>query len=309
MLVQNAASLCSFRFIVAATLAVGLVHCGDAESAYSDDLVTDATEESSGGSADTETKSAAGSTNTTGSEVPKATDGDPSLAGLGLTGNWGMFLFEDPVAIRLEQAGDRLSGVGCCIPDLVADQYCCGTITGSTDGERASFSFPLGNLGDRYRAEVMVSEDGTRLGGRFFRDDAADSPLLDVKTAWLRYESSEATWLTTYPDLEAELRELSGSILHLRDDATAGDGFEHDTDYELLAAHGSLGGDLGAFWGSEIHVRASDGAIVAGPVPTTSPDLPESMTLHRDGATLLGVEVSMGSGVTYSFDVVSGAGD
>lgn len=306
MLVRKAALLGSYRFVVAATLALGLVHCGDAESSYSDDLVA---EESTGDSGDTETKTAAGDTNTTGSNVPKAADGTPSPAGLGLTGNWGMFLFEDPVAIRLEQAGDQLSGVGCCIPDLVADQYCCGSISGSIDGNRASFSFPLGDLGDRYRAEVVVSEDGTRLGGRFFRDDATDSPMLDVKTAWLRYESTQETWLTTHPDLEAELRDISGSIVRLRDSAEAGDGFEHDTDYELIAAHGSLGGDLGAFWGSEIHVRASDGAIVAGPVPTTSPDLPETLTLHREGTSLVDVEVTMGSGATYSFDVVADDGD
>jgi len=308
MLVRKAALLGSYRFIVAATLALGLVHCGDAESSYSDDLVSDATEESAAGYGDTETESAAGNTNTTGGEVPKATGSTPSPAGLGLTGNWGMFLFEDPVAIRLEQDGDRLSGVGCCIPDLVADQYCCGTITGRIDDDRASFSFPLGDLGDRYRADVVVSEDGTRLGGRFFREDATDSPVLDVKTAWLRYESTRETWLTTYPDLEAELRDISGTTVRLHDSAEAGDGFEHDTDYELLAAHGSLGGDLGAFWGSEIHVRASDGAIVAGPVPTTSPDLPESMILRRDGTTLLEVEVTMGSGASYSFDVVTNAG-
>ena len=308
MLVRNAALLGSYRFVVAATLAVGLVHCGDAESSTSDDLVTDPPEGSTSDSGDTETKSAAGNTNTTGSDVPKAAGGDPSPAGLGLTGNWGMFLFEDPVAIRLEQDGDQLSGVGCCIPDLVADQYCCGTITGSIDGDRASFSFPLGDLGDSYRAEVVVSEDGTRLGGRFFRDDATNSPLLDLKTAWLRYESAQETWLTIHADLEAELRDISGTIVRLHDTAEAGDGFDHDTDYELLAAHGSLGGDLGAFWGSEIHVRASDGAIVAGPVPTTSPDFPESMILHRDGATLLEVEVTMGSGATYRFGVASDAG-
>jgi len=305
MLVRKAALLGSYRFVVAATLALGLVHCGDgdAERSSTDDLLLDAPEDSSGDSADAETKSAAGDTSTTGSEVPRTTD--PS--DLGLTGNWGMFLFEDPVAIRLEQDGDKLSGVGCCIPDLVADQYCCGSIEGSIDGDRATFSFPLGDLGDRYRADVVVSEDGMRLGGRFFRDDATDSPLLEVKTAWLRYESTQGSWLTTYPDLEAELREISGSIVRLHDSAEAGDGFEHDTDYELLAAHGSLGGDLGAFWGSEISVRPSDGAIVAGPVPTTSPDLPETMTLYRKGTSLLSVEVTMGSGATYSFDVVSSA--
>jgi len=281
MLVRKAALLGSYRVVVAATLALGLVHCGDGEGSSTEALLTDASEESTG----------------------RATS-----ARLGLTGNWGMFLFEDPVAVRLVQDGDQLSGVGCCIPDLVADQYCCGVIEGGIEGDRASFSFPLGDLGNRYRAEVVVSEDGTRLGGRFFKDDAADSPLLEAKTAWLRYESTEETWLTTRPDLEAELRDISGTTVRLHDTTAAGDGFEHGVDYRLLAAHGSLGGDLGAFWGSEIHVRPSDGAIVAGPVPTTSPDLPESMILHRDGKSLVDVEVTMGSGATYRFDVVSDAG-
>ncbi|HEU5075711.1 MAG TPA: hypothetical protein VFU02_16075 [Polyangiaceae bacterium] len=277
MLLRTEQLLGRFRLVVGAGLALGVLHCGDGERTATEDLVV-------GGTSDA---------------------GDTSSTDRGLTGNWGMFLFEDPVAIRLAQEGDVLTGVGCCIPDLVADQYCCGPITGSLEGDRLSFSFPLGELGDRYHAEAVVSEDGKRLGGSFFREDARDTPRVAMKTAWLRYESDQGTWLTTYPDLENELRDVSGSVLRLSDASEAGHGYQHGADYQLLAAFGSVGGDLGPFWGSEIRVRESDGAIVAGPVPVTDPNLPQSMLLHRDGTTLLDAEVTMASGAIYRFDVVS----
>lgn len=269
-----------FRLAAAVAFALGLLHCGDGEESSTDNLLVDGTSHSR----------------------------DTSGTLQGLTGNWGMFLFEDPVAIRLDQEGDVLTGVGCCIPDLIADQYCCGPITGKVDGDRVSFSFPLGGLGDRYRAEVVVSEDGSRLGGGFFRDDATGTPLVSMKTAWLRYGSYQETWLTTYPDLEKELRDVSGSVLRLSDASEAGNGYQHGEDYQLLAAFGSVGGDLGPFWGSEVRVRESDGVIVAGPVPVTDPNLPQSMLLHRDGHTLLSAELTMASGATYRFDVVSQRG-
>jgi len=276
MLVQSQRMLGGWRVLLAGTLALSVLNCGDHEGRATDDLLL--------------------------SDEGEATS---ASVGLDLTGNWGMFLFEDPVAIRLSQEGDVLTGVGCCIPDLAADQYCCGAIEGSVDGDHAAFSFPLGDLGGRYRAEVTVSGDGMRLGGEFQREDATDTPITSVKTAWLRYGFEQETWLTTYPELESELRDLSGVVLRLSDESEAGDGFEHGEDYRLFAAFGSIGGDLGPFWGSELKVRESDGAIVAGPVPATDPGLPETMVLHRDGKVLLDAEVSMASGTTYRFSVVS----
>lgn len=280
MLVRTERLLARCRLLAAATLALGLLHCGDGEKRSTDGLLADDPSDSN----------------------------DTSTEALDLTGNWGMFLFEDPVAVRLHQEGDVLTGVGCCIPDLVADQYCCGAITGSVEGDRAAFSFPLGETGDRYRAEVAVSDDLTRLGGSFFRDDATDTPLVSVKTAWLRYSSDQETWLTTYPELESELRDLSGSVLRLSEASEAGDGYAHGEEYRLLTAFGSVGGDLGAFWGSEVRVRDNDGAIVAGPVPVTDPTLPETLVLHRDGTALLEAEATMASGTSYRFDVVAPGG-
>lgn len=280
MLVRTRHLLGRCRLLAAATLALGLLHCGDGEMSSTDELRADETSD-------------------VDAQPVKARD---------LTGNWGMFLFEDPVAVRLSQEGDELTGVGCCIPDTTADQYCCGSITGSVQGDRATFSFPLGGLGDSYRAEVVVSDDFMRLGGSFFRDDATDEPLVSTKTAWLRYSADQETWLPTYPDLENELRSLSGSVLRLNDASEAGDGYTHGEEYRLLTAFGSVGGDLGAFWGSEVRVRESDGAIVAGPVPVTDPTLPEALVLRRDGTALLDAEVTMASGASYRFDVVSAGG-
>lgn len=269
-----------WRLPLAGTLALGLLHCGDGEQSSTDELLAD-------GSPD--------------SAEPANTPAKP----LNLTGNWGLFLFEDPVSIRLNQEGDQLTGVGCCLPDEAAGQYCCGAIIGSVEGDRASFSFPLGALGGRYRADVVVSEDLMRMGGSFYRDDETETPVVSMKTAWLRYGLDQENWLTTYPELESELRELSGKVLRLSDESEPGDGFERGEDYELLTAFGSVGGDLGAFWGSELHVREADGAIVAGPVPATDPDLPESLVLHRDGTALIDAVVTMPSGASYRFEVVS----
>lgn len=277
MLVRTRHAFARCQLLVAATLAWSLLHCGDGETGSADQLRAD-----------------------------EASDLDASpVKAKDLTGNWGMFLFDDPVAVRLEQQGDVLTGVGCCIPDVTAERYCCGSITGSVAGDRATFSFPLGARGERYRAEVVVSDDFMRLGGSFFRDDATDTPVVATKTAWLRYGFDRETWLTTYPELDAELRDLSGTILRLSDASDAGDGYDHAREYELLTAFGSVGGDLGAFWGSEVHLRESDGAIVAGPVPVTDPALPEALVLHRDGSTLLEAVVSMPSGASYRFEVVS----
>lgn len=296
MLLRTERVLARYRLLLAAALAVGLVHCGDAEGEAQDDLL--AADDSADANATDADSAAPDSSGPNSGEAPATSTRN-------LTGNWGMFLFEDPVAIRLEQEGDVLTGVGCCLPDLIAAQYCCGLITGSVDGDTATFSFPLGDLGDSYRAEIVVSEDRTRLGGTFYRDDAAGTPLLSVKSAWLRYGFEQETWLTSYPELEEELRDMSGSVLRLSDVSKAGDGYEHGEEYTLRTTFGSVGGELGPFWGSELRVRESDGAIVAGPVPITDPRLPETMVLHRDGKTLQGAEVTMPSGASYRFDVVS----
>ena len=267
-----------YRVLFAGALALNMLHCGDGDKNWQDDL-----------------------------QASDGADSSTSRAGLRISGNWGLFLFEDPVAVNLEQAGEELSGYGCCIPDQVAENYCCGPIEGSIDDNQVSFSFPLGDTGDRYRAELVVSEDGTRMGGSFFRDhegEADSTAPISRKGAWLRYDSFERNWLTTYPELADELSSLEDlSSLRLSADSEAGDGFVHDQEYGLVSALGSVGGDLGPFWGSEISVREGDGAIVAGPVPATDPGLPVSLVLHRSGSTLLDAEMTMASGMTYHFEV------
>lgn len=284
-----------YRVLFTGVLALNLLHCGATDDSSQENLYAS---DSSVGSNDPSTTDA--TAGTTG-EAPSTTGG----ADLNISGDWGLFLFEDPVAVNLQQEGNELSGYGCCIPDQAAENYCCGPIEGSIDDHQVSFSFPLGDTGDRYRAEVVVSEDGTRMGGSFFRDHEDDSTALgSLKGAWLRYDSFERNWLPTYPELGDELSNLEGlSSLRLTDASETGDGFVHDQEYELVASLGSLGGDLGPFWGSEIRVREDDGSIVAGPVPATDPSLPESLVLHRSGSTLLDAEVTMGSGATYRFEV------
>jgi hypothetical protein len=280
LVVRTPHSLGRYRVLFTGAIALNLLHCGDTDENLQDDL---------------QASDASG-----GDDNPATGD-----AGLNISGDWGFFLFEDPVAVNLQQAGDELSGYGCCIPDQAAENYCCGPIEGSIDDQRVSFSFPLGDTGDRYRAEVVVSDDGTRMGGSFFRDHEGDStPASSLKGAWLRYDSFERNWLTTYPELGNELSSLEGlSSLRLSADSETGDGYDHDTEYRLVSSLGSLGGALGPFWGSEISVREADGAIVAGPVPATDPSLPARLVLRRSGSTLLDAEVTMGSGATYHFEV------
>lgn len=227
-----------------------------------------------------------------------------SVQATGLSGNWGLFVFDEPVAVRLERQGDELTGFGCCIPDAAAEAFCCGRVTGSVRGNKISFSFPLASRQESYRADVVWSEDGARMGGEFFRDqeDSAESSPA-VKSAWLRYDSDERNWLDRNPDLANELSALHNPIVRLSRVSSEGDGFVYDTDYQLVTSRDGLGGDLGPFWGTEISVRSSDGAIVAGPVPVTDPDLPVSLVLRRDGAQLLDIEATLPSGASYLFDV------
>lgn len=258
--------------LLGATWALSLAGCADGDSHASDDLV----------------------------------ESDPVSQQLaGLTGNWGLFVFDEPVAVRLEREGDELTGSGCCIPDAAAEAFCCGRVTGSVQGAKVSFSFPLASSQEIYRADVVLSEDGTRMGGEFFHDvaDSAASPPA-VKSAWLHYDGYERNWLDRNPDLASELSALENPTVRLSPTSSEGDGFEYDTDYHLVTSRDGLGGDLGPFWGTEISVRPSDGALVAGPVPATDPLLPVSLVLRRDGTKLVDVDATLASGASYQFNVV-----
>ena len=69
----------------------------------------------------------------------------------------------------------------------------------------------------------------------------------------------------------------------------------------LGSSRGILYGDLGAFWPTEIVRMSPSGPILVGPVSMTTPELPVSMTIELQGASIAQVTAVTGSGHTYVF--------
>jgi len=63
----------------------------------------------------------------------------------------------------------------------------------------------------------------------------------------------------------------------------------------------AIGGDLGAFWSSEMTRPDPDGPLAVGPVPMTTPELPVSLTIAMHGEAFPEVEAVTGSGHHYTF--------
>lgn len=216
-----------------------------------------------------------------------------------------MFGFADPVSVDLVQRGTTLGGQGCCGPigpSNIVD--CCGSISGEREEDELSFAFPAGSLGYLYMADVVVAEDGSRMGGIFRSDTGAEEPGRGVKGAWLRYSpESETGWLPTNEEIVAAVSNLEVTLMQLTEDSEEGDGFERGESYTMVPNYGAIVGDLGPFWSTEMRLEdGDDGVIVAGPVPVTHPSLPESLVIRPDDGRVLEVELTMPSGASYRFE-------
>lgn len=210
-----------------------------------------------------------------------------------------MFDFEDPVVIDVATRAGVLSGVGSCGPGRAL--ACSGALSGTIENRRAEFSFSVMSFGLVYASRVFVSEDATRMAGRFSTDAGTG-----LTTAWVRTAAPQ-TWLSeAYEDLNRDLQPYYGDT-QLSLASGTGSTFEPGRAYALrLRPNGKLpllSGDLGAFWAGEMTWDAAARTLRLGPVPATAPELPVSLRIdYANGPRL---EAELANGERYTFDLAS----
>ena len=214
-------------------------------------------------------------------------DAEPSWL---VTNLWGMFAFEDPVAISLKASAHQLSGEGCFAgrPMPCRTPIPCEPLSGTIEDRHLQFSFRAENY--TYAADVYISKNQQRMAGRFH--DTLDWRL--EPTAWLPIGPTDS-WLTQPAEpaaLEAALASRGGSYeLQAAEAPTA-----EPLRLELTNGYrGVIFSSLGAFWGTEVSWNEEEQTLTAGPVPETVPDLPIQLTLRFDADLLVRVEALLPS--------------
>lgn len=221
-----------------------------------------------------------------GSSIAGAGSAGIGDGGARLTGTWSMFAFEDPVMVRISQDGQTLSGFGCCAGFRADAMACCGEVTGTVEGSRATFSFHVREFERTYRTSVVLSEDGERMGGYFGFDDP-----LDWKVAWVKSPNDE-TWLPPDPSLEEF---LSSKQPHYRlwfvspHTGRFSSDRGYDVYLDVFAGVALVHGEFGPFYSGEMAVDSARQVLRAGPVPATDPALAESLELEFSGSRLVSV--------------------
>jgi hypothetical protein len=215
-----------------------------------------------------------------------------------LSGRWGMFWFEDPVAVEIRQEAQALSGVGCCagLPGAPQAVACCGPLEGtSTDGQ-ASFAYSIQDVGAVYGTNVYVSEDYRRMGGTFSVDDNGS-----LAVAWVRIAPGEANLGAPPAPLREALAQREGTFELMLSSASVGR-FEPGTPLELqLSGLGLIRGAFGPFyWGDMLWLGE---ALVVGPVSATDPSFATSLELRFNDDALESVVVTYPNDPPYHFAV------
>jgi hypothetical protein len=222
-----------------------------------------------------------------------------------LSGDWGMFWFEDPVAVRIRQQGQALSGMGCCagISESVTPLLCCGPVEGMCADGHADFALSIEDFSAIYGTDVYVSADYQRMGGTFSVDGGGSLPV-----AWARLPAGEGYLGTPPTELSEELMPRAGSFELMLSSAFVGR-FEPVTPFELqLSASGFLRGEFGPFYWREMSWDAESETLSVGPVPATDPGYATSLELHFDGITLKSVVATYPDDPPYSFVVTGTTG-
>jgi hypothetical protein len=212
----------------------------------------------------------------------------------------------DEVAAEIVQSGNILSGTLCAagLPagpsDTNALAFCGSIVGGYLDGRHVRFGATIEGMSVRVDADV--SEDGARMGGRFWYGSANDW------TSWWPI-GGDSAWINPDENWPPDLRPWScgdqppGYTLTLVDAPAGALDFARDRTY-LMVFCGGIAGELGAFGGPDLTVTSENGhtiMIVAGPVPETTPTRPTGLTLRFENSVLVSVEARMPSGATYSF--------
>jgi hypothetical protein len=231
----------------------------------------------------------------------RGTDLEPPL--VDISGRWGMFLFEDPVAVDIVQNGNGITGLGCDAglpdpePDPASTSIYCAPLRGEVEADRAWFAFDISSYA--FRAEVTVSRDASRMAGEFL-DIFGDR----YKSSWLRLRDDEIALVRRWPrdqsaiDGRYDLR-LMGSV-------SSESSFDPLRTYEItyIAAYG-IYGDLGAFYYTEISGDETPSEpLLVGPVPPADPTVPVSIRFDRNASRLTHATVVDVHGVVSEFEVL-----
>ncbi len=252
---------------------------------------------SSGGSHAVGEPSGAASTSAAGSNAGAAGVQGPAP---NISGRWAMFGWEDPVGVQLRQSEGSLSGVGCGAGTPPASQaaLCSSDLAGSISGNLVKFDFlsTAEILPGRYLADLVASDDGTRMAGRF----GIGSLNNEFWFAWLPVAGDDY-WLRVPDDMPS----LGGQQLALQlSTAEANDpAFAPNIVYDLRFASQGIVGSFGAFFLSEMR-RDSNGSIEVGPVAPTVPELPVYLSLTKTGDAFTSVTARLANGHTFTFNVL-----
>jgi hypothetical protein len=275
-----------------ASLGLALSGCGDV---YGTEPVPEASP-ANGGSVASEAPPGGG-----GSASAESPNGGSAPAAsptpIRIAGRWGLFFFEDPIAVEIVQTGSKLSGLG-CDAGLPTESYnpqqeLCGPLVGEVVGNRAWFEFALFEGSFRVRLEVTIAADASRLSGLL---GFQSPPRLDV--ALLPLRENEA-WLPSPEDAERFLFYGQGSF-ELREASDGGTDFQPDQVYELRWDERGISGDLGVFWHTEMS-STSDVAVLVGPVSASTPGQPISLTMDQSNGVVNRVVAVTESGASYVF--------
>jgi len=242
----------------------------------------------------------------------RASGGDAGAGGMtvavtprpDITGRWAMFVFEDPVGVQLgESSPGQLSGRGCAVgapggPGVGDSIYdFCGPVSGTVEGNHASFSFPPGNAPVTYATDVTISTDGQRMTGTF-RAVAEGS---GYPVSWLRVPY-EQPWLA-YAAPSNAVDPLEGRYELTLLSTSDGGEYLIDETYSLAYSRRTLSGALGSFWFYEMSDPAGGSPLEVGPVPATSPELATTMRIAFDAQGFTRASVTTASGHDYEFAV------
>lgn len=238
-----------------------------------------------------------------GAEAAGAGGAEPSGP---LTGEWGMFWWEDPVTVSIQQTGQAITGYGCCsgLPRGGIEPFCCGTVTGTSTEARASFAFALEPVGGMpvYATDVYVSEDKQRLGGTFSAGGNGD-----VAVAWVHVDP-QFGGVGPVPSslIDAMVERFGGFELTLS--SALVDRFQPLTPYELWLGNGFIRGAFGPFYFGEMTWNAETQTLMVGPVPATDPSFAMKLELIFSGALLKTVIATYPDESPYFFTVTGTKG-